>query len=141
MRRWVESLHPPQSPLSLINMEFPIVSLISNMRLQRRFDLLSHGIVHLVLVRQRHGDVVDLQADEGRAGVGAAADVHAVLRQFDEVDDDVEFGQGGATVVVEGGYVCGEGFFGGIVFESAFGVVDVPERHFGGSDWKLRTWG
>ena len=90
----VKSLHPPQPPLSLINMELPIIASVSNMRLQRRLDPLGHGVVHLVLVRQRHCDVVDLQPDEGRAGVGNAANVRAVLWQFDEVDDDVEFGEG-----------------------------------------------
>ena len=107
-------------------MELPIVALVRDMRLQRLIDPVGHGIVHLVLVRQRHGYVIDLQPDEGRAGVRDAADVGVVLRQGDEVDDDVEFGQGGFAFVVDFGDVFGQGFFGGVVFEGAFGVVDVP---------------
>jgi hypothetical protein len=73
--------------------------------------------------------VIDLQPDERSASVRSTADVHVFLRQFDEVDDDVEFGEGGAAFVVESGDVFRDGFFRGVVFEGAFGVVDVPERH------------
>lgn len=88
-------------------MELTIVAPVGNMRLQRRIDPVGHGVGHLILVRQRHGDVIDLQSDQGSSGVGYAANVRTVLGQSDEIDDDVEFGKSCFAFVVDGSDIFG----------------------------------
>lgn len=75
--------------------------------------------------------MVDLDSDERSASVGKPADEHASARKLDEVDNNIEFRECGRALMVDRGDVFGESFFRSGVFEGAFGMVDIPERHFG----------
>lgn len=108
MRRRREPLDLPQPPLRLVDVILPIIPFVCDVRFQRPVDRGRDAGVLAIVVLEAHGNMIDLDANEGlvsvRAVVGAAADVCAVAGEGDEVYDHVEGGQ--ADGGVDFGYVC-----------------------------------
>lgn len=96
------------------------------MRFQSFIDRLCHSSVCRIVVLQAHGDVVDLDADEGcsvvRAVVGSAADVGGIAVEEDEIDYHVERWEADASV--DFGDILREDLFGGWGWEGSGWVVN-----------------
>ncbi len=98
-RRRKHAIDLPQPPFRLINMELPVVSSVSDMRLQNCIDAIRRSLVDLVFVWKCHGDVLDCDSNKRLLFVCLlAAHPDGVARHLDEVDDDIERGEANSRV-------------------------------------------
>jgi len=122
-----QSIDLPQTTVRFIHVELPIVSLVSNVRLQSLVNSPGCFVHRGVVVWQVDGNVLDDETNERLVRFLLPAYPHILRTRFDEVDDDVKRRK--AYVRIDLGDVLSESLPRRRILEMAFGVEHEPERH------------
>ena len=111
-------------------MKLIVVTLITTVFFQNSIYAVCGPLVDFVFVWKPYSNVLDDNADE-RCILFAdllASNEHTVFGHFNEVCDNVKGWKTDVGVLLDA--VCCESFFGRIVLECSFRMVDDPEWHF-----------
>lgn len=101
-------------------MELPIITLVTNMRLQCLFNGISAAFIDKVLILKPNSNMVDKDSNKWLVGFQFPSNPDISRRELNKVDDDVKGRKAYAGVYVR--YIFAQSSFRGIIVESARGM-------------------
>jgi len=132
-RRWVYAIDLPKPSLRLVNVDFPIIALICDVRLQKSTNSLHNPLVLGIIIRHADSNVVHREANERFVLSKLASNPNGIDRKLNEVHDDVKPWKSTTPSTVPVRDILGQCLLSLVVVEGSGWMVDNPERHVGGS--------